>query len=66
VAKNPLIISTFIGISPGGRMNLGREHRAEKPGSFMLSAAPTKSLTAFPLFIIDQRVQDTLSPLDSL
>jgi hypothetical protein len=30
VAKNPLIISTFIGIPPGGRMNLGREYRAEK------------------------------------
>jgi hypothetical protein len=31
VAKNPLIISTFMGISPGGRMHPGREHRAEKP-----------------------------------
>jgi galactose mutarotase-like enzyme len=30
VGKNPLFISTFMGISPGSRMQLGREHRAEK------------------------------------
>ncbi len=30
VAKNPLIISTFMGISAGGRMIPGREQRAEK------------------------------------
>jgi hypothetical protein len=35
VAKNPLIISTFMGISPGGRMNPGREHRAEKPDPYV-------------------------------
>ncbi len=29
-AKNPLIISTFMGISPGGRMISGCEQRAEK------------------------------------
>ena len=29
-AKNPLVISTFMWISPGVRMNPGREHRAEK------------------------------------
>ena len=34
LAKNPLFISTFMGISPGGRMNPGREHRAEKSGVF--------------------------------
>src|SRR5215211_1115150 len=26
VAKNPLVISAFMSISPGGRMNPGREH----------------------------------------
>ena len=32
VAKNPLIISTFMDVSPGGRMHPGRAHRAEKSG----------------------------------
>jgi hypothetical protein len=34
VAKNPLVVSTFMGISPGGRMNPGYEDRAEKSGAF--------------------------------
>jgi hypothetical protein len=30
VDKNSVVISAFMGISPGCRMNPGREHRAEK------------------------------------
>jgi hypothetical protein len=30
VAKKSLVISAFMGIPPGGHMNPGREHRAEK------------------------------------
>jgi hypothetical protein len=30
IAKNPLVISAFMGISPGGRMNPGRKPRTEK------------------------------------
>jgi hypothetical protein len=35
VAKNPLVVSTFMGISPGGLMNPGYEDRAEKSELFV-------------------------------
>jgi hypothetical protein len=38
--KNPLIISAFMGISPGGRMIPGREQRAEKSAILQLPMRP--------------------------
>jgi hypothetical protein len=33
VAKSLYVTSTFMGLSPGGRMHPGRDHEAEKSGN---------------------------------
>ena len=44
VAKSLYVISTFMGLSPGGRMNPGRDHEAEKSVNVFLKANGTSYL----------------------
>ena len=51
VAKNSLILSTFMEVSPGGRMHPGREHRAEKSVFFDVKQKNCLVLRDIPQYV---------------